>query len=329
MDRLGVMRGLRLVLFGDGAWAANSLLRLMQGPHRVVAVVLRHEPSDGTLGDSAAALEIPVLQPQKVNDARFVARVRQLRPDLGLSIAYNQILRAPLLASAPLGFLNFHAGKLPFYRGRCVINWAIINGETEVGVTAHFIDEGIDTGPVLLQRTVPVGWTDTYGDVLHRVVGIMPFLVEEALSLVARGEVHAVPQSAMAGTYFAARQVGDEWLDWSDTSVNLHNKVRGITRPGPGARTNVGRRTVIVWGAHYHPAWPKYLATPGQVVGMLPNVGVLVKTGDSTLLLNEVQVDGQQPEVPRWPIGTRLGSMPLAQSSPLRVEPRRIDAASP
>jgi len=95
-----------------------------------------------------------------------------------------------------LGCLNFHAGKLPFYRGRNVINWAIINGEREIGITAHFMDEGIDTGDILLQRTEPIGWTDTYGDVLARVVAAIPPLVEESVELVASADYQVQHQAA-------------------------------------------------------------------------------------------------------------------------------------
>ena len=88
----------------------------------------------------------------------------------------------PVLDTARLSFVNFHAGKLPFYRGRNVINWAIINGETEIGLTAHVVDEGIDTGDIVLQKTLPIGWTDTYGDVLTRIVDNFPDFVSRANS---------------------------------------------------------------------------------------------------------------------------------------------------
>jgi methionyl-tRNA formyltransferase len=297
--------GLGVVLFGDGAWAAESLRALQETPHRALGVVLRARPSDSSLGDTARSLGVPVLQPAAVNDQSVAERLRSWAPDLGLSIAYNQIFRRPVLEIPRAGLLNFHAGMLPFYRGRNVINWALINGERELGLTAHFVDEGIDTGDLLLQRRLPIGWTDGYGDVLCRAVQAMPSLVVDALDLVVGGRYTRTPQPAI-GTYFAGRGEGDEWLAWSDSSVNLHNMVRAITRPGPGARTMRGTRQVTVWRAYCDPEWPKYLATPGQVVGREAG-GVLVKTGDSTLLLQEVQDQDGSPYTPAWPIGTRLG----------------------
>jgi methionyl-tRNA formyltransferase len=299
---------LRLVLFGDGLWAAESLRRLLQGPYTVTGVVVRARPTDGELADAARAARIPVFQPVRVNDSSIMTDLRALAPDLGLSIAYDQIFRPALLELPRLGVLNFHAGMLPFYRGRNVINWALINGEREIGITAHFVDEGIDTGDILRQLRLPIGWNDTYGEVLCRVIQVMPDLVEEVVRLVASGEYARQPQPPV-GTYFGARGDGDEWLDWADTSVNLHNKVRAITRPGPGARTLLGAESVTIWRAYCDPTWPKYLATAGQVVGRTPE-GVLIKTGDSVLLVKEAQVGNQESQTPSWPIGTRLGPGP-------------------
>jgi methionyl-tRNA formyltransferase len=251
-------------------------------------------------------LSIPIHRPANVNAREFVELAWKVSPDLGVSISYNQILRRPILDSARLGFVNFHAGKLPHYRGRNVVNWAIINGEEEIGLTAHFVDEGIDTGDIILQRTLPIGWTETYGEVLSRVVEAFPNFVVAALSQVASGQFPLQPQAHLMGTYFSGRADGDEWLDWSDMSLNLYNKIRAITHPGPGARTILGDSEIVVWSSLYDRSWPKYIATPGQVVGR-SNSGVVVKTGDSTLVVQEVQVPGRECQRADWPIGTRFG----------------------
>ena len=300
-------RALRLALFGDGAWAADTLRRLHGGAHRVAVAVLRERPSDGTLGDACARLGVPVLQPANASAPEFLAQLRAYAPELLLSVSYNQILRRTALDCAPLGAVNFHAGTLPFYRGRNVINWAIINGESEIGLTSHYVDEGIDTGDIIIQRSLPIGWTDTYGEVLARVVAALPGLAVDTVHAIADGSATRCRQAHLPGTYFGGREDGDEWLDWSDTSEHLHNKIRAITRPAPGARTMLGASELVIWRAYYDPAWPRYIATPGQVVGRQPGRGVLVKTGDSTLLVQETQGVGEEPGVPAWRIGTRLG----------------------
>ena len=299
---------MRILLFGDGAWAADSLRRLAKDGWDIAGVVIRVRPSDTSLVEAAGELGFPVLQPQQVNRPEFVSQVTAMHPDLNVSISYDQILRRPILESAPLGFINFHAGRLPCYRGRNVINWAIINGENEIGLTAHYIDTGIDTGDIVLQRTLPICWTDTYSDVLRKLVAAFPELVTDTVRLIARGQAEPQPQAHLPGTYFSSREEGDEWLDWSDTSRIIYNKVRAITRPGPGARTMLDDQAIVIWRAFYDPQWPAYIATPGQVVGRRSREGVFVKTGDSTLLVQEVQAEHGAPEMPAWRIGTRLGT---------------------
>src|SRR5256885_16954606 len=132
-------RTLRLVVFGDGRWAADALRRLAHGRHHVVGVVVRERPSDGALVQAAQGLGVPVLRTHDVNDPGFVECLKSLGPTLGLSIAYNQILRPAVLESAPLGFLNFHAGKLPFYPGRNVGNSSLIYREAAIAVTRSLI----------------------------------------------------------------------------------------------------------------------------------------------------------------------------------------------
>ena len=298
---------MQILFFGDGEWATRALSLLATDGWSIPAVVLRTRPTDPALAELAYKLGAQTLQPRRVNSAAFLETVRQIGPDLNLSVSYDQILQRPILNTAPRGFINVHAGALPLYRGRNVINWVLINGENEIGVTVHYVDEGIDTGDIILQRMLPIAWTDTYADVLRSVVAAIPPLIAEAARRIADDRVKRTPQSQLLGTYFASRGPGDEWLDWHDTSLNLYNKIRAITRPGPGARTLIDDRVVIVWRATYDRNWPRYLATPGQVVGRRPDQGVQVKTGDSTLLLEEIQFVGENPVEPTWRIGTRLG----------------------
>jgi methionyl-tRNA formyltransferase len=298
---------MKFILFGDGEWAAGSLLRLRERGHEALGVVIRRKPSSDALTAAARGLGIEVLQPENANAPDFVEAVRRRAPELNVSVSYDQILRRPIRETARHGFINLHAGKLPQYRGRNVINWALINGETEIGITSHFVDDGIDSGDIILQKTLPIGWTDSYGDVLERVVAALPDVAAESVSLIESGRNERRPQPPGAGTYFGGRREGDEWLDWADTSRNLHNKVRAISRPGPGARTLVDGSPVVIWRAYYDPGWPNYMATPGEVVGSAEGRGVFVKTGDSTLLVEEAQAAGGACREPSWRIGTRLG----------------------
>jgi methionyl-tRNA formyltransferase len=305
-------------LFGDGEWAARTLVSLRDAGHDLSGVILRARPSHPCLEEAARAAGVPILRPSNVNDPECVDSIRSLAADVHLSVAYNQIFKAPVRATAPW-FLNVHAGKLPHYRGRNVINWALINGESEIGITVHVVDDGIDTGDILLQRVLPIGWTDTYGDVLGRAVREIPLIAVEAIELVGAGRAVLQPQG-LDGSYCRGRRNGDEWIDWWHSSVDIYNKIRGIARPGPGARTWLGDSPVVIWRATYDRSWPRYRATPGEVVRRLPERGVFVKTGDSTLFVNEVELEGSPSHVPAWRAGTRLGDHPITDRNALLAQ---------
>ncbi len=300
---------MRILYFGDGVWAVKSLKHLMEDGHTVLAVVLRNTPSDVTLAAFAKKHKITVVQPQTVNASEFIDWVKSQAPQLNISMSYDQILQQPILQTAPLGFINCHAGKLPFYRGRNVINWAIINNEKEIGLTIHYVDEEIDTGDIILQRSLPIDWHDTYGSVLAKVEEAFPELLSTAVKLIDENKVSPQPQSSIEGTYYGRRIIGDEWIDWNDTSLNIYNKIRAISHPGPGAQTLLDSSVLSIWKASYEPTWQKYIATPGEVVGIVKNRGIKVKTGDSTILVEKVQRQDQDESevIPQFRIGTRLG----------------------
>ena len=298
---------MRFILFGDGRWAALTLDRLVAAGHMAAAVALRRRQSDESLAIAAAAHAIECVRPESANASAFVDWVRGRRPDVCISIAFDQIIRLPLLTAAPHGFINAHPGKLPWYRGRSTINWAIINGEPEIGVTVHLMDEGVDTGDILVQRLLPIGWHDTYGSVLTRVQDIVPEIVLEAVNGLASGSATRTPQPAL-GSYFMARGPGDETIDWSDTSVRIYNMIRALSAPGPGARTRVGNRGVLLWAARYDLSWPKYHATPGVIVGRDAD-GLRVKTGDSTIVITSFAFEEEASDAPaRLSVGARFAS---------------------
>ncbi len=297
---------MRLAFFGDGIRATKCLKKVIEHEHDVVAIVLRNKPPDDTTEILAQQTGIPIYRPRSVNSPDFVAELQANKPDLCVSVYYDQIFRTPIIESSKMGIINCHAGKLPYYRGLNVINWAIINDEKEIGLTVHYIDEGIDTGDIILQRTLPVRWTDTYGSIIEKVQSSFPGLLVEALELIKKGEVRRQAQSYLQGTYFSARIPGDEFIDWRDTSLSIYNKIRAITDPGPGARTLLGKQVMLIWAARYDPDWPKYIATPGEVVGKDLTKGVIVKTGDSTIIIESIQFEGHEREIPMFPIGTRF-----------------------
>lgn len=300
--------------FGDGPWSHRALeVLLTDGRFRLAFVVARKDRDEPVLRAFADGAGVPFFRPSAVNDDAFLARVRPLNADLFVSMSYDQIFKERLLCTPQLGVINCHAGALPRYRGRNVLNWALINGENHFGVSVHYVDEGIDTGDLIRQRKFPIAPDDRYGDVLERAFIACAETLHAALGDIAEHRVVRTPQTD-PGFYCGQRRDGDEWLDWTWPSARVHNFIRGIAPPAPGARTVMstptGRAQVALTRSKLLRGAPTYLGTPGEVIGR-SDTGVVVKTGDTYLEICELApVDAQgglgEPHVPSYRIGCRF-----------------------
>jgi methionyl-tRNA formyltransferase len=273
--------------FADGPWAHRALDAILADGHFDVRfLVLRFASPDPVLRAAAARLERPCHIVPDVNDGQFVRTVAAADADLLVSMSFDRILGRALLAAAPLGCINCHAGALPFYRGRNVLNWALINGERSIGVTVHHVDEGIDTGDIIEQDFFEVAGEDDYASVLEKAYSQCALTLLKALHGLRNGTARRTPQSAIhpVGSYFPRRAAGDEWIDWSWPSERIHNFVRAIAPPGPGARTFLRGQCVAVLTTRLIARAPTFLATPGAVIGREPGA-IWVKSGDSFLAL--------------------------------------------
>lgn len=303
---------MRIGYFGDGRWAHRSLEYIIDAPKlRIAYIVARHNNPDPVLKQQADNLNTPFFTPANVNDASFLEELATFEPDVNVSMSYNQILRTDAIKAAPQGFINCHAGALPFYRGCNVLNWALINGEERFGVTVHYVDEGIDTGDIIAQRFGPIAPSDDYGSLLDKAVELCAEVLLDALHDLHRGEACRTPQGTIhpTGFYCSRRQEGDEWIDWTWPSTRIHNFVRGIAPPGPGARTMLNGDPIVVLQSELVPQPPAYLDRPGTVVGR-DGKSVIVKTGNTTLKVTRIadwNGDIANPRPPNLHIGTLLG----------------------
>jgi len=310
--------------FGDGPWSHRALQTLLADDRfRLAFVVARSSRDEPTLRTFAEAAGVPFLRPDNVNGDAFLEAVAPLAADLFVSMSYDQIFRGRLIRLPRLGVVNCHAGALPRYRGRNVLNWAIINGEDHFGVSVHYIDEGIDTGDLIAQRRVGIAPEDTYLEVLEKAFPACAETLHAALVDIAEDRVTRTPQSG-TGFYCGMRRDGDEWLEWTWPSKRVHDFIRGVAPPAPGARTalqpsivqpsalqsSAGDVQVALLRSRLVPGAPSYYGTPGEVIGVNAR-GVVVKTGDAYLEVHEVaQVagDGSLGEVkrPRYRVGSRF-----------------------
>jgi methionyl-tRNA formyltransferase len=297
--------------FGDGPWASRALARLCERKDEfdIRFVVPRFEMRDAELQRVARKNEIPIAFYSDINSSEAIYELQGFDCDLFVSMSFNQIMKSQFLQSARLGAINCHAGLLPRYRGRNVLNWAIMNGEKGFGVTVHYVDEGIDTGDIIRQEYVPIPNGVTYGDVLELAHTACPRVLEASLRDIVDDCIATIPQDSLgAGFYCGRRREGDEWIDWTLPSDQIFNFIRGIAPPAPGARFAIDDEIWICDKAEMAVDVETHIGTCGEVIGRSSR-GVVVKTGDSAILLCECRgegCEGGSSTVPRWPIGKRL-----------------------
>jgi methionyl-tRNA formyltransferase len=195
---------------------------------------------------TAAEYGIPAITPADPNAADVVASVAASEPDFLFSFYYRSMLKAELLALPPRGALNMHGSLLPKYRGRAPVNRAIIHGETETGATLHYMAEKADSGDIVAQRAVPILPDDTAKEVFERVTAAAEATLRDALPALLAGTAPRNRQDATAGSYFGGRKPEDGRIDWSKSAVAIHNLVRAVAPPYPGAFTEIAGRPARV-----------------------------------------------------------------------------------
>jgi methionyl-tRNA formyltransferase len=275
--------------FGDGVWSHRALKALLDDASiRVAFVCARFDRPDSVLRAMAASAGVDFLLHEKVNSDEFLTRTGRYECDLFVSMSFNQILRRPLFDQPCLGTINCHAGKLPFYRGRNILNWVLINDENEFGITVHYVDDGIDTGDIISQSLHPITDQDDYGTLLARAHRECADLLYGAVKQLQAGTAPRVPQESIAalGSYGSMRIHGDERLSWNQPSRDVFNFVRAICKPGPEARTFLGDVELRINRTQFLAEAPAYKGIPGAVIGVSSD-GFLVKTADSYIRVVE------------------------------------------
>lgn len=216
--------------------------------------------------------------------------------DLLLAVSWRYLIPANVFQAPRLGAYVFHDSLLPQYRGFAPTVWAILNGESQTGVTLCRMAEHVDAGDIVAQQAVPIGAEETIADVMARVTQTYLNLLTENLPALLAGTVQATPQDHAAATYTCKRLPEDNRIDWTQTTASIHNLIRAVTFPYPGAYTTLDGRKLIIWAAQRCPDELAYVGrVPGRVIGVEPGVGTKVLTGDGVLLVTRVQADDGEP----------------------------------
>jgi methionyl-tRNA formyltransferase len=290
----------RILFFGYSEVGHDCLSLLIERGDNVVALVT-HEDNPGEKiwfkTPAAAAREngIPVHTPEKAGAPESFERISALRPDLILSVYYRNMIGTKILGLAPLGAFNMHGSLLPKYRGRAPINWAVLNGETRIGMTLHRMVKEPDAGNIVDQDGVDIGPLDTAEQAFRKVLPCARRVLERQIDALLSGTARETPQDASQATYFGGRRPEDGRIDWTAPSRQIFNLIRAVTDPYPGAFTDIGQARLMVWWAEPEsPAALGKAGRPGQVLSVSP---LVVATGDGALELTRTEWRDTNPPV--------------------------------
>lgn len=279
---------MKIGYFADGPWAHRALQKIINDPTMMVSFVCaRADSPDPVLRSMAFNSQIDFLTDPNINSELFVHKLAGYQCDVFVSMSFNQIFKRHVFSMPPLRTVNCHAGKLPNYRGRNILNWALINDEAEFGITVHYVDEGIDTGDILEQQCYEITDEDTYATLLDKAYAGCPEVLYNTLKSMQNGRLDGVRQSQIGpGFYCTVRIVGDEILSWNQTSRDVFNFVRAICKPGPQARAFLRGMEVFINRVEMVSNAPVYKGIPGAIVGTGDGF-FLVKTADSFVRITE------------------------------------------
>ena len=251
----------------------------------------KDDPNENIWFQSVAELAsekgIPLYAPANINHPLWVAKIKKMNPDFIFSFYYRDMVGKDILGIPAKGCINLHGSLLPKYRGRCPLNWAVINGEKETGVTLHYMTEKPDNGDILAQEKFAIGTNDTAKDVHMNATRAAAKLLKAALPKLRKGTLKAVKQDEKKATYFGGRKPEDGAIDWGKTASEVRNLVRGVTRPYPGAFSFLGEKKYIFWDVSEARGAAK--AFPGTVLSVNP---LTIACGKGAVTVNYAQQEG-------------------------------------
>ena len=286
---------MRIIYLGNNQRGITCLESLVKSHHEVVLAVAQTGEEQGwyqSIDEKARELDIPIEISNKPNSPEFLKKIREDKPDLAVMCGYSRIVGREFLDIPKYGAINLHASKLPFYRGAAPLNWALINGEREIGLSIYQVDEGIDTGPIYAQRTFEVKEDDTIKNVLDKTLEIYPLLLIEVCDGIEKGSLKPIPQDLEQGTYFTKRHPKDGKLNFENmTASEIHNKVRALTHPYPGAFFVFEGKKYFIWESGKENR--DYHGIPGRI-GARHEDGVTVIAKDRGIRLKRVQKESEE-----------------------------------
>lgn len=319
------MKAIALAYHNIGCLGIEALLR---HDFKIVAVLTHKDDAHeniwfNSVAELAASRGIPVFAPEDINHPLWVKKIKEFEPDIIFSFYYRKIIKQPILDIPPRGCLNLHGSLLPKYRGRCPINWVLVNGEKETGVTLHYMTPKPDDGDIVCQKKVVITDDDTGKSLYEKVSQASSIMLDEILPSIKDGTAPRKPQDHSTATYFGGRRPEDGEIDWTDTAKQVMDLVRAVTQPYPGAFSYIANHKCVFWMASEVPYSGEEFS-PGTITSIDP---LVVLCGQDA-----VRVDFGQAEKGVYINGVQLASelnlvegMKFGLSSDSRIEVTRKD----
>ena len=290
---------MKIVLVGQAPFGKDCLESILQQGEQVVGVITVPDDPKGRpnpVKDLALEKNIPVLQPpgrspHRLKDTSVIPWVKDLKPDLFVLVFVTDFMPYEVIKMSTSGGINFHPSLLPKYRGGSAINWAVISGEKETGVTVHYIDEGVDTGDIILQEKVTIEPEDSVGSVyFNKLYPLGVSLTTQAVKLIREGRAPRVPQEESQSSFQSVITEDDVKIDWNKAAETIHNLIRG-SNPSPGAHSLFRGEKIKVWEGEISEVDSE--TRPGEVFELLEEKGFKVAAGRGSILIKRVQLPGE------------------------------------
>ena len=304
---------MKIVFMGTPEFAVPCLQKIIDEGHEVVAVVTQPDKPKGRgkklamppVKELALKYDIPVYQPLKAREESFVNTLKEMNPELIVVVAFGQILPKSILDIPKYGCVNVHASLLPRYRGAAPLNWVIINGEEKTGVTTMYMDEGLDTGDMILKSEIPLDDEITAGELHDKMMIDGAKVLKETIDLIEKGEAPREKQSNEDTCYSPIMNKSLGNIDWKKSAIDIHNLVRGIN-PWPSAYTTYEGQTMKIWKTKVIDKNSD--KDPGTIISV-DKEGINVSTSEGILQIKEIQMAGKKRmEVPEYIKGNNINT---------------------
>ena len=304
---------MKIVFMGTPEFAVPCLQKIIDEGHEVIGVVTQPDKPKGRgkklamppVKELALKYDIPVYQPLKAREESFVDTLKEMNPELIVVVAFGQILPKSILDIPKYGCVNVHASLLPRYRGAAPLNWVIINGEEKTVLTTMYMDEGLDTGDMILKSEIALDDEITAGELHDKMMIDGAKLLKETIDLIKKGEAPREKQSNEDTCYSPIMNKSLGNIDWNKSAIEIHNLVRGIN-PWPSAYTTYEGQTMKVWKTKV--INKNSDKQPGTIISV-DKEGINVSTSEGIVQIKEIQISGKKRmEVPEYIKGNNINT---------------------